>query len=154
MVTRWHAPLLSVGDDGDSRVDKRRTTARVGRAAVRVDLLPRESGSPYLRHRTGHGAVGDQAGRGRPRSRDSCRAQLVRGAEAPRANEVTESPTTIQHRITNDQSPNVYQPNTTLGGANEDHYVGSCMKVMVWKTIRIAVAAVIASLLVYCLPGF
>jgi hypothetical protein len=68
---------------------------------------------------------------------------------------VTETPRAIQRRITNEQSPNVYQPNTTLGGCdNEDHYLGNCMKAMVRKIIRIAVATVIASLLVYCLPGF
>jgi hypothetical protein len=34
------------------------------------------------------------------------------------------------------------------------HTVRNCMKAMIWKAIRIAIATVIASLLVYCLPGF
>jgi hypothetical protein len=55
-------------------------------------------------------------------------------------------------------SPSVYQPKKhfiTLGGCyNNGPQWENSMKAMVRKPIRIAVAAVIASLLVYCLPGF
>jgi predicted membrane protein len=55
----------------------------------------------------------------------------------------------VAQMLTNQNISRLWAVATTMA-----HYVGNCMKAMIWKTIRIAVATVIASLLVYCLPGF